>query len=160
MSTDSTDICGSTETTSGEPCQNKAGSCPWHEGDEKPDTGRPTLFNDERAQKAIKAAQNGQSKAGCERACGVGNGTINTWLDKNPTFTDKDGEEQNFFQAFRRARNEGENKLIKNGLYDPETDSSMAKFLLSSSFDYVKTEKQEVTGEGGGGIVIDLGDDE
>jgi len=33
------DICGA-ETVSGEPCQNPAESCPWHNVEDAPDTGR------------------------------------------------------------------------------------------------------------------------
>lgn len=45
-STDNTDektICGSTDTTSGEPCQRKADSCPYHGTDDSPKT-RKTLL--------------------------------------------------------------------------------------------------------------------
>ncbi len=38
------DICGSTDTTSGEPCQFKPGeSCPWHDTDETPDRNQTAL---------------------------------------------------------------------------------------------------------------------
>ena len=37
----SDDVCGSTDTSSGEPCQFSPGdSCPWHDTDNAPDTGR------------------------------------------------------------------------------------------------------------------------
>jgi len=37
------DICGA-ETVSGEPCQNPAESCPWHNVEDAPDTGRKSLL--------------------------------------------------------------------------------------------------------------------
>ena len=48
-----------------------------------------------------------------------------------------------FRPSFARARAEGEEQLIEDGLYDPDTDSSMAKFLLKTSFKYVETERHE-----------------
>lgn len=59
-----------------------------------------------------------------------------------------------FLQAFMRARSAGEQRLIQGGLADPNVNSQMAKFLLSTSFDYVKTERREVTGEGGGAVEV------
>jgi|GEM_PF-1808854 len=157
----SDDICGA-DTTGEEPCQNPAGEngrcwIPSHNdaGAENP-AGRPSKFNDQRALDAIEAAREGLSKAGCGRAAGVADGTIQNWLDANPTFTDEEGEEREFFRAFMRARRVGETNLVQGGLYDEDTDSSMAKFLLASSFDYKKTEQREVTGEGGGPVQVDV----
>ena len=153
------DICGA-DTVGDEPCQNPAteGDSCWlaeHGGDADA-SGRPSKFTDERAQDAVEAAREGLSKAGCGRAAGVADGTIQNWLDENPTFTDKDGTEREFFRAFMRARRVGEFNLVQGGLYDEDTDSSMAKFLLASSFDYKKTEQREVTGEGGGPVSVDI----
>ena len=39
------DICGSTDTTTGEPCQNKAESCPWHDTDSEPNSRQTALEN-------------------------------------------------------------------------------------------------------------------
>jgi len=38
-----TDKCGA-ETTDGTPCENPAESCPWHDTDDAPDTGRESLL--------------------------------------------------------------------------------------------------------------------
>ena len=146
----SNDLCGA-ETTSDQPCQNPAGEngrcwIPSHNPDDDDENpgGRPSKFTDDRAQDAVEAAREGLSKAGCERAAGVGDGTINNWLDANPKFTDESGEEREFLRAFRRARKVGESELVQGGLYDDDVDSSMAKFLLASSFDYKKTESREL----------------
>lgn len=144
--------CGA-ETTSGEPCQNNADSCPWHTNEDTPDTsenGRPSKFNEEREKQALKAAAMGKSKAGCARSAGVGKATLERWLDEHDSFRN----------AFTRARAQGEEQLIDGGLRDENVDSSFAKFLLSTSFDYVKTEKREISGAGGSGIEIVLGDDD
>lgn len=141
----SNDICGA-ETTSGEPCQNPAGedgSC-WIPSHNDPDAenpdGRPSKFTDERREDALQAAREGKSKAGCARAAGVAKSTLADWVDTR----------EEFRNAFRRARAEGESELIRGGLTDEDVDSSMAKFLLASSFDYQKTEKidADVTHDG------------
>lgn len=153
--------CGA-ETTADQPCRNPAGDngrcwIPSHNdrAAENPG-GRPTKFTDERAQRAVEAARKGLSKSGCARAAGVEPQTILNWEDDILTFETADGDQAEFFDAFRRARSEGESRLVDGGLYDDETDSSMAKFLLASSFDYRKTEKREHTGEGGGPVQIEV----
>lgn len=131
----SNDICGA-ECVDGSECRHPAGSCPVpsHAGkDGEGPGGRPSKFTDDRAEKATEAAREGKSKAGCARAAGVDKATLQRWLD------DHDG----FRNAFRRARAEGESRLVQDGLYDDGADSSMAKFLLSTSFGYVKTERRE-----------------
>lgn len=144
--TNDRELCGA-ETTDGSPCQNYADTCPWDHGDTN-DTGRPSKFNDDRARRAIDAALDKKSKAGCARAAGVDENCIGRWEEANPTFTDEDGTDKEFRDAFTRARAKGESKLINDGLYHPDVDASMAKFLLASSFDYVKTDKKEVEHSG------------
>lgn len=143
------DICGYEDTTTGQPCQHPAGSCPVpSHSDTAPDggnpQGRPSKFTEDRAHNAIDSARKGLSKAGCSRAAGVGKATLERWLDGRDEFRN----------AFRRARNEGEVALIEDGLHDPDTDGAMARFLLSTSFDYVKTEKREHATEDGGPLMV------
>lgn len=144
---DEPDLCGH-PTGNDEPCKNTAteGDSCWIDAHGGSTTleGRPTKFNDERAREAIEAAENGLSKAGCGRAAGVDKASIRRWVDKNPTFEGRGGEERNFRPAFAHARAEGEQMLSEGGLNDPDMDSQMARFLLSTSFDYVKTEKREL----------------
>ncbi|QLH78684.1 hypothetical protein HZS55_15920 [Halosimplex rubrum] len=154
------EICGETKND-GDPCEYTPkyddGKCGIHtECTDTDDGGRPSKFTDERARDAVEAAREGLSKAGCERAAGVGDGTLSNWLEQNPTFEDEDGEVREFFRAFRRARRTGESELVRGGLHDDEVDTSMAKFLLASSFDYKKTEQREVTGEGGGPVQVEV----
>jgi hypothetical protein len=136
--------CGE-ECVDGTPCENDADSCPWHGEGDTPDNGRPTKFNDDRAQRAIEAAKLGKSKAGCERSAGVADGTIDNWLDKNPTFEDEDGTEKYFFRAFRRARANGEDEWIDDGRRGE--NPSFAKFMLSSSYGYSEERDVNVDAE-------------
>ncbi len=81
----------------------------------------------------LQAAREGKSKRGCARAAGVGRDSLDRYLDANDEFRD----------SFERARAQGESRLIRDGLYEKDADASMAKFLLSTSFEYVKTERRE-----------------
>ena len=143
----SAEYCGYEDTTGAEPCRNPAGEngrC-WipthqpHENDDVENPGRPSKYTDDRAADAVAAAREGKSKAGCARSAGVSHSTLEDWLDADHTYEDED-----FRTAFRRARANGETELLEGGLYDDDVDSSMAKFLLASSFDYTKTERREV----------------
>ncbi|PHQ44673.1 hypothetical protein DJ68_17385 [Halorubrum sp. C3] len=130
-------------------------------GDDVGHRGRPSEFTDQRARAAIEAAREGKSKAGCERDAGVADGTIGNWLDADPTFTDANGDEKQFFRAFRRARGDGESLYIVQGR-DPDGDveAPFAKYMLSTSYEYKKTEKQEVEHSGKIDGERTLGDDE
>lgn len=145
------EICGA-ECVDGSECQNPAGSCPVssHSDDETAadggnPRGRPEKFTDERARAAISAAELGKSIRGCERDAGVAHGTLSNWLDQNLTFEGPEGKRHHFFPTFRRARGEGETYYIEEG-GDPEgaVETSFARFMLSSSYGYQPSERQEV----------------
>ncbi len=88
------------------------------------------------------------SKSGCARAAGTGPDALRRYLDAHPDFRD----------AFMRARSKGERELVRRALYEdpdgPDINDQHARFLLSTSFNYVKTERQEVehAGDGGGPV--------
>lgn len=143
------DTCGH-PTADGTPCQNPAtdGDTCWlneHGGDADP-SGRDFSLSEDDHDQLLNAARQGLSKSGCARAAGVSHTELNRYLDAH----------EEFRSDFAQARANGEAKLVREGLRDPETDSSMAKFLLSTSFDYVKKEKREVTGDGGGAVEVTL----
>lgn len=111
--------------------------------------GRPGSVTEDDHDALLGAARQGKSKRGCARAAGVGKDALDRYLESEPEFRD----------SFERARAEGESRLIEGGLYDPDVDSSMAKFMLSTSFDYVKTERREHTGEGGGPVEVNFSEE-
>lgn len=120
------------------------GRC-WQHADEDKNQGRPTKFNDERAREAVEAARECKSIAGCGRACGVVPNTMENWLRQNPVFTDADGTERNFLQAFLRARAQGESVLTNDALKNPdEIDGPHARFLLKTSFGYQDVDRLEI----------------
>jgi len=159
------EICGAA-TVDDKPCQNPAdenGCCwiPSHQpgsGDDVENPGRPSKFTYKRGHLALKAAREGKSKSGCARAAGVHRSTLDEWSDWDggklfgPLY---------FPAAFAQARGYGEDEWVEEGRGD-DGDSSFAKFMLATSYEYEKTEKREVdashehTGEGGGPIRVEF----
>lgn len=147
------ETCGH-PTSDGTPCQNPAsdGNSCWlneHGGNAAP-SGRDFSLSEEDHDDILDAAREGLSKSGCARAAGVSHTELNRYLESHDEFR----------AAFAQARAQGEQVLVERGLYDPDADSSMAKFLLSTSFEYVKTEKRELEdvtdGDGGFGTTVVL----
>jgi hypothetical protein len=145
------DVCGHpTEGGDGPPCQNPPGEngrcyIPAHNGDDAdPPGGRNWALDESDHDDILEAARMGASKAGCARAAGVGEATLQRYLDAHDAFR----------SAFTRARAQGERELITGPLYnsddddDPDMDGQHARFLLSTSFEYTKTEKKEVEHSG------------
>lgn len=145
------ELCGETKGN-GEPCENPAkfadGKCGIHSDINGDTQGRPTKFTDERARAAIEAArEEGKSVRGCERAAGVAEGTIRkNWLKSNYQFVNEDGLVDSFIRAFAQARAQGESDWIEEGR-SGDGDSSFAKFMLSSSYDYAEGTDVNVGGQ-------------
>ena len=108
--------------------------------------GRDFAITEDDHDDLLQAAKTGLSLRGCARAAGVSHSQLRRYLDAH----------EEFRSSFERARAHGEAELIEGGLRDEDVDTSMAKFLLASSFDYKKTEQREVTGEGGGPVSVDI----
>ncbi len=116
-------------------------------GDEGSSRGREFAIDQADHEDILEAARMGKSERGCARAAGVSSwAQLDRYLDAHPDFR----------SSFERARARGESELIEGGLRDDDVDSSMAKFMLASSFDYKKTEKKEVTGDGGGPVQVNF----
>lgn len=143
------DICAA-DTTGDSPCQNPAGDngrcwIPTHQPDADENTtnphGRDFTITEDDHDDILEAARLGMSKAGCARAAGVAPNQLNRYLQSD--------EKADFRQAFMRARYQGEQRLIEGPMFNDEEarremDGQHARFLLSTSFDYVKTEKKEL----------------
>jgi len=139
------DVCGHpTQGGDGPPCELPAskadGRCHHHtDTDERANGGREWAINESDHEDILTAAREGFSKAGCARAAGVGEASLQRYLDAHDSFR----------SAFMRARHKGERTLLKGPLVeregDPESiDGQHARFLLSTSFGYTKTEKKEL----------------
>jgi len=129
------DICGA-PCDDDTPCQHPAGSCPvasHSDADAENNQGRDFAIDESNHDDILEAAREGLSESGCARAAGVSWQALDRYLDAYDEFR----------SAFTRARAQGEQRIVREGL-NGDVETSMAKFLLSSSFDYVKAEKREV----------------
>ena len=95
-----TDICG-VETTKGEPCQNPAESCPWHNVDEKPDNGRDTKLSLERQEQIATAIEQGKSLTSAARMAGVDRTTVYGWIERGEADAES-GEENGVTECYLR----------------------------------------------------------
>ena len=169
-------VCGHpTQGGDGPPCQNPPGEngrchIPSHnDSDAENPHGRPTKFDDETAREAIDAVPEQKTKSGVERAIGVGQGTLDGWLQKDLEYVDENGDRRDFSKAFRQARAGVQADLVNGPLYEPpeepqpghrQMNGQHARYLLASSYGLTKTEKhqhEDVTeGDGGFGTTIVL----
>jgi len=143
----SEDRCGH-PTADGDPCELPAskedGKCHHHTGNEaeRANGGREWAIDQDDHEEILEGARMGMSKAGCARLAGVDEASLLRYLDAHP----------NFRNAFARARARGERRLITGPLMDdedsPDMDGQHARFLLSTSFDYVETERHELENTG------------
>ena len=145
------DVCGyPTEGGDGPPCQNPAGEngrcyIPAHNGDDDTPApqGRDFAISPDDHDAILEAARKGASKTGCARAAGVERPSLTRYLEAHDTFRSE----------FAQARAWGEQRLLEGPLYEsPEGERDMdgqhARFLLSTSFGYQKTERREVEHSG------------
>jgi hypothetical protein len=122
------DICGA-ECTDGTPCENNAGSCPWHGEGDSPDNGRPTKLDDETWDDCMAAAEQGLTLEGIARVAGIGVSTLREWREHRDDFS----------AALSRARARGERRLIQD---------ADAEFILERSYGYTKSQDVDVSGDG------------
>jgi hypothetical protein len=165
MTDDEADVCGHpTAGGDGPPCQNPPGDngrchIPTHnDPDAENPQGRKFAIDESDHEDILEAASMGASKAGCARAAGVDKASLLRYLDAH----------EEFRTAFTQARATGEQRLLKGPLWNEEDapremDGQHARFLLSTSFGYKKTEKQEVEdvtegGFGGGTEIVVTGE--
>lgn len=104
-----TEKCGA-ETTSGEPCQNPADSCPWHNTENPPDTGRPSKLSHSRQEEICQAVEAGKSLTSAARMAGVDRTTVYGWIDKGEAAKEagEDNEFTEFYDRLTRAKGHGE----------------------------------------------------
>jgi hypothetical protein len=136
------------EKDDGEPCQLPAsrddGRCHHHTevNDQRANGGREWAIDEDDHDEILEGARMGMSKTGCARLAGVDKASLLRYLDAHPDFR----------TAFARARARGEQRLISGPLVDdedsPDMDGQHARFLLSTSFDYVETERHELENTG------------
>lgn len=131
----SDDRCGSTDTSSGDPCQwNEAesGDCPWHDTDDPPDTGRPSKLSYERQENIAALIEDGRSVNSASRINDITPQTVYNWLDRGRAEME-DGNENaytEFFERITRAKGYGEEWYFQT-IVDIAKDEGDHRFLAS-----------------------------
>jgi len=122
----SEDICGSTDTSSGEPCQFSPGeSCPWHDTKTPPKTGRKGFIDDEEAkQRALEAAEAGMYLKDCAAYAKYSYETLRTVLDKGEKHNSEHRETK--FSVFSQEFDAREAEGIKKRLEEASPEHVLA----------------------------------
>ena len=141
-----TDICG-VETTKGEPCQNPAESCPWHDSDNDVDTGRPTKLTKQREEGIASMIEEGHSQASAARAHGVDPTTLTRWINKGKE--QGEGIFADFYKRIARARAYSEQQYVKElrHMADEVNDTNTLRWMLQQRFPESWGESDALGGE-------------
>lgn len=128
-------ICGA-ETQSGRKCQKSGnkddGKCHIHSRHSETNIGNPSKYEDVRDELLEKAEEYITTKQVAHGA-GVSKQTLYNYIQQYDDFAEE----------FRKRRSKASQKLIRDQM-NGEVKASMAKFLLQTSFDYIKTEEKLV----------------
>jgi|AKVG01.1.fsa_nt_gi hypothetical protein len=131
----SNDTCGHI-TNDGTRCQKsgnkKDGKCYIHSDHEEVNMGAPSKFDDAKDDLLSNAEEYITTKQVAQGA-GVSKQTLYNYIQMHDDFAEE----------FRRRRSQASQNLIQDALTG-EVDSSFAKFLLQTSFDFIKTEEKLV----------------
>ena len=142
---DNTNTCGSTDTSTGEPCGRPAG---WgrdadsgHCVDHATDDRVLRKFDNATREQLIGAAERGAYKKHCAQYAGVTEQTLQNWLTWGLEDIEdhKDTALAEFYLGWQRARGRGAVDRLA------EVD---AEFVLERSYGYTKKEEIEHTGDG------------
>jgi len=125
------DLCGSTNTSSGDPCKwniAKKGECPFHNTDDPPENGRESKLSKEREEQIAQAIERGKSINSAARMAGITPQTVYNWLDRgedeeNTVYAD-------FFERITRAKGFGEDKYF-NVIWEMAKEEGDHRFLAS-----------------------------
>lgn len=108
-------ICGSTETATGDPCQNPPSRddnrCHLHtEADDPVEVGRDSKLTRQRQENIAQMLEDGQSIAATCRCNGIGTSTFYEWLEKADR--QDEGIYTEFAERVAHARGAGEQELV------------------------------------------------
>lgn len=149
-------ICGSTETRSGEPCQRDAGwgrdadggPCVDH-ADTDASTGRQSSLDEETKEAIYAAVGSGLKVDHVAAAAGVSAQTLRRWTCCIDDLAEAvpDDDPCKFCEGYAQAHAEGAREVL---------EECRPEFRASASFGYNKTEGREVTGEDGGPVAVEF----
>lgn len=125
------DICGSEDTSSGEPCQwnvSDRGECPFHDRENPPDNGRDPKLTKQRQEQIATAIENGRSMTCAARRAEISRNSVYSWIEKGE---DQDeGIYADFYDRITRARGEGEEFYLNLALQMAKEDGDH-RFIAS-----------------------------
>lgn len=123
-----TDSCGSTNTTTGHPCKNDADSCPWHDTDDPPETGRPSKLTKDRQERIATAIEEGMPLVAACRLNSITYQTHQNWMDKG-----EEQEEDIYAEYFERlARALGHDQAKKTAtIWDKAVEQGNVGMMLT-----------------------------
>ena len=153
-----TDKCGSTDTASGDPCQNPGsepdGKC-WHhtEAGEQRNGGRPPKLDKQREEQICQAIENGKSVTSAARMAGVHPATVYAWVDRGED--QEAGVYADFHERFVRARGYGEDTYFNLVFQIAKDEGDTATLLSMLKQRYPESWGEVDRGEqSGGGIAL------
>lgn len=153
------DICGSTDTSDGEPCENPPsrddGRCHLHTqlGDQS-DVGRDPKLTKHRQENIASMLEGGQSIRAACRCNDIGTTTFYEWLDRADR--QDEGIYADFAERVARARGQGESQLVDE-LLDMVREKGDTRTLLSIvKSRYPESWGDAEAGEEGGTVNIHL----
>jgi transposase-like protein len=144
------DICGA-ECLDGSKCQHPVGSCPvasHSDNDDENAQGRPSEFDDDTKEAIYAAVGSGLKVSHIAAAAGVSAQTLRRWtccIDDLGQGAVTAEDPCDFCEGYARAHAEGAREVL---------EECRPEFRASASFGYNET--QEVSGEDGGPVEINL----
>lgn len=162
--TDDKDLCGSTDTSTGNPCSRPAGwgrdadtgYCITHHDDTETSrpANRPTKLTMQRQENIASMLEQGQSVAAACRCNGIGTTTFYEWLDRG------DDQEEGIFADFAervaRARGTGEAELVDELIEQCRERGDTRTMLSIIKSRYPESWGDADAGEEGGTVNIHL----
>lgn len=148
------DKCGSTNTSSGKPCKNSAESCPWHDTDDPPETGRPTKLTLERQERIASMIEEGHSIGAAARSNGITVQTFFNWMERGAA--QDEGVFAEFFERITRARGHGEKQYLDAIMTIARENGDVSTLLTLLKSRYPESWADAKRGEQTGGVTVNL----
>jgi len=126
-----TEKCGA-ETTTGEPCQNPADSCPWHNTENPPENGRPSKLTHAKQEAIAADIEQGLSMRSAARKQDLTPQTVMNWMQRGESDLEEDkaNEYTDFFERITRAKGYGEEWYMQT-IIELAQENEDHRFLMS-----------------------------
>lgn len=143
------EICGSTDTKSGDPCKTPAHLCQWHGDESNPDGGRPTKLTYERQEAIAAAIEDGEPVVAACRQNEISHQTHANWMERG---RDQDeGVYAEYFGRLARALGHDQSKKTKQMWATAQAEGDVDAMLTVLKQRYPETWQDQDLGEAKGG---------